>query len=487
MQSDLNQKRRTIIHYVIAAGLFALYGVQVCPFTDALDRTQLIIQISILFTLMLILRLQISRRVQQQAISRRAGSIMRLEFSLFLGAGILYGLFNYIVNDFPLLSALKILTGMTSLGFFISLEQTIYFQLALSKKLAEEKRQMELEKNAWSLITKFSFFATVQSLLIFFVLFLVIVKDLEWLSNVGNSLSKENAQLYVMLEIGFVSAVMLAYTLKIIILYGHNQRFLIANQDLALQAVADGRRDVRVPVTSNDELGRIASLTNHMVGELSRREKDVSNISDVTILSLASLAEARDNETGAHILRTQHYVKVLAEHLQSHIDFEDALDDHTVDLLFKSSPLHDIGKVGIPDNILLKPGKLTSDEFEIMKQHAQIGSDALASAEKKLSSNSFLRYAREIAETHHEKWDGSGYPRGLAKNDIPLSGRLMALADVYDALITKRVYKPAFSHLKAKEIIIEGQGKHFDPHIVDAFLDCEDKFKTIAETYRDNK
>ena len=155
------------------------------------------------------------------------------------------------------------------------------------------------------------------------------------------------------------------------------------------------------------------------------------------------------------------------------------------DLLFKSAPLHDIGKVGIPDNILLKPGKLSDDEFAIMKTHANLGSESLEVAENELGSSSFLRYAREIAISHHERWDGTGYPCKLQGEQIPLSGRLMAVADVYDALISKRVYKPAFSHEEAKKIIVEGRGTHFDPRIVDVFLASETRFQEIAGEFED--
>jgi len=185
-------------------------------------------------------------------------------------------------------------------------------------------------------------------------------------------------------------------------------------------------------------------------------------------------------------LRTQRYVRALAIELKDHTTFADYLDEETIDLLYKSAPLHDIGKVGIPDAILLKPGKLTDEEFVIMKTHAQIGADALAIAEEGLGTNSFLTFAREISLAHHEKWDGSGYPAGLKGVEIPCSGRLMAVADVYDALISKRVYKPAFSHEKAKRIIIEGRGTHFDPDIVDAFIAAEELFCGIAKQYGDS-
>ncbi|MCW5604212.1 MAG: two-component system response regulator [Burkholderiales bacterium] len=220
--------------------------------------------------------------------------------------------------------------------------------------------------------------------------------------------------------------------------------------------------------------------------EVERRTREVQRIQDVTIMAMASLAETRDNETGNHIRRTQNYVKVLAEKLQSHPKFSGFLTDETIQMLYKSAPLHDIGKVGIPDHILLKPGKLTPEEFEIMKTHTTLGRDAILASEKLIDApSSFLRFAREIAYSHQEKWDGSGYPEGLVGDLIPVSARLMAVADVYDALISARVYKPAFPHEKAVGIIREGRGSHFDPDMVDAFLDIHEEFRGIAARFVD--
>jgi response regulator RpfG family c-di-GMP phosphodiesterase len=163
------------------------------------------------------------------------------------------------------------------------------------------------------------------------------------------------------------------------------------------------------------------------------------------------------------------------------------MDERTVDLMTKSAPLHDIGKVGVADRILLKPDKLTDEEFAEMKKHPKLGRDALLRAEQMLgSTSSFLQLARDIAYTHHEKWDGTGYPDGTKGGDIPLGGRIMAIADVYDALISKRCYKPAFPHEKAVEIIKDGSGKHFDPAMVDAFLACADEFQAIAAQFKDD-
>lgn len=225
-----------------------------------------------------------------------------------------------------------------------------------------------------------------------------------------------------------------------------------------------------------------------LAAEVNKRTAEIMAIQDVTINAMASLAETRDNETGNHIRRTQHYVKVLAEKLRFNPRYAHFLnDDKTIELLFKSAPLHDIGKVGIPDRILLKPGRFEPEEFEIMKTHTTLGRDAILQAEKDLGMEMpFLKYAKEIAYGHQEKWDGSGYPEGLSGDDIPISARLMAVADVYDALISRRVYKQPMTHEKAVAIITEGRGTHFDPDMVDAFLELEQEFKKIAAAYADS-
>ncbi len=215
------------------------------------------------------------------------------------------------------------------------------------------------------------------------------------------------------------------------------------------------------------------------------RTRELTMVQEATIESMASLTETRDPDTGEHIRRTQNYIRLLAEYLKNQPRFSMFLDDETIDLLCKSAPLHDIGKVGVSDRILLKPGKLTEQEFEEMKQHTIYGRDTILAAERKLGNTSFLCVAREIAYTHHERWDGSGYPEGLKGEQIPVPGRLMALADTYDALTSKRVYKSQISHEKAVEIIIEEKGSHFDPEVVDAFLEVKENFRQIALKYAD--
>lgn len=221
--------------------------------------------------------------------------------------------------------------------------------------------------------------------------------------------------------------------------------------------------------------------------EIAHRMAENQVIQDVTIHALARLAETRDPETGNHLHRTSGYVRILAESLQSNPRYASFLTERNIHLLVKSAPLHDIGKVGIPDHILLKPGPLNPEEWAVMKTHAKIGSDALEQAEHDAEKPvDFLRLAKEIAHYHHEKWNGSGYPDGLVGDAIPIPARLMALADVFDALISRRVYKEPMPYAKAREIIAKEGGQHFDPDIVECFLARFDEFCAIAERYSDN-
>ena len=245
---------------------------------------------------------------------------------------------------------------------------------------------------------------------------------------------------------------------------------------------------------------RLARENDWLEREVARRMRENLLIQDLSIRALACLAEARDNETGQHIVRTQLYVDLLARQLAAHERFRDALAGSKLDMIVKASPLHDLGKVGIPDAILLKPGRLTPDEFEIMKTHTTIGADAitkamdqaLAGADDAVSelasgTFAFLNTAREISLGHQEKWDGTGYPAGAAGDAIPVSARLMALADVFDALMSRRVYKPPMTLDEAPKIILEGRGKHFDPAVVDAFVACRDQFAEIAARFADHE
>ncbi len=231
------------------------------------------------------------------------------------------------------------------------------------------------------------------------------------------------------------------------------------------------------------------SLQSYMLSSIDLQHKNLTKTNQqllqtesVTIFALAYQAELRDQETGRHIERTSQYVKLLAYELSSLPKYQDYLTPKYISDLVKSAPLHDIGKVGIPDSILNKRGKLTSEEFEIIKKHCEYGTKVLEIADKKLDFQSFLRIAIQLVHSHHEKWNGKGYPKGLKNNEIPLSARIMALADVYDALRCDRCYKKSFSHDETSKILLKERGEHFDPGIVDVFFNIESEFNSISNT-----
>jgi len=474
------------LHYLAALIFIGLYGVQICPFIESLTPLQLATPLAIIIGLQYLLRATVvSSIIDNMPYEIRVMRKFQLEWTLFLFSGVLLTTINSVYYDFPIASGLKMILGFVTIGFFTSVDIALQEEHRLALFFRHQNITIIPKKNYFPLVGKFSIFATTSILFLISIFFLVISKDLDWLAHIGQRVTMTQAQHSIMLEFAFIGIVMLGYMLVVILSYARNLKHFFSSENHILEQATAGKLENSVTVSTNDEFGIMAHHTNIMIDTLLKRTRELQQTRDVTIHSLASLAETRDNETGAHILRTQHYVRALAMELRDQPRFKDKLDDETIDLFYKSAPLHDIGKVGIPDKILLKPGKLDTDEFEIMKTHASLGGEALQRAEQELGSTSFLSHARDIANTHHEKWDGSGYPLGLKGDDIPISGRLMAVADVYDALISKRVYKPAFSHEKAMEIILQGSGSHFDSEVVDALLRIEVEFKAIATRYTD--
>ncbi|MFZ5863925.1 MAG: HD domain-containing phosphohydrolase [Nitrospirota bacterium] len=237
--------------------------------------------------------------------------------------------------------------------------------------------------------------------------------------------------------------------------------------------------DVTVqPTGTIREMNDLSRTFNILTRSLQHSREKVRTTQIVTIGKLASLAEKRDPETGEHLLRMADYTKILARQLHRTDPYQDTITEAWIDAIYEAAPLHDIGKVAIIDRVLLKPGKLTDEEFAIMKTHSGIGAAVLEGVD-------FLDIASQIAWSHHEKWDGTGYPRGLAGTAIPLPARIVALADVYDALTSRRVYKDAMTHEAARRIILDGRGKHFAPDVVEAFVDVEHEFLPVREQYAD--
>lgn len=229
-------------------------------------------------------------------------------------------------------------------------------------------------------------------------------------------------------------------------------------------------------------------LNNEYLSDQVRQKvQEISRTQLAAIFAMSKLAESRDPETGEHLERMREYCKVLSEHLMRTPKYSTVITNEFVDSVYAASPLHDIGKVGIDDSVLLKPGKLTDEEWVQMKLHPVIGAETLREVDRQHPGNAFILTGIEIAESHHEKWDGSGYPHGLSGEVIPLSARILALGDVYDALTSKRCYKDAFSHEKSVSIILDGKGNHFDPDVVDAFQKTESEFMRIRKEFVDSE
>ena len=279
-------------------------------------------------------------------------------------------------------------------------------------------------------------------------------------------------------------------TLRNVMCKKNLEGFFYADVHSAVVELDEGSYLIRMfsDVTERKEAEEaLERLTKNLEQEVFERTKELQIVQDGMQVVLISLAETRDNETGAHIIRTGELMRALAKSLSRNPKYKKYLNLGKIDMLAKTAPLHDIGKIGIPDAILLKTEKLSPNEFEIIKTHTQIGKKAMEKAEKYAVSNEFIKMAKIIAYTHHEKWDGTGYPQGLKGEEIPLSGRLMALVDIYDALTSKRVYKRAYSHEEAKKFIFSESGSHLDPEVVQAFLEVEQEFVAIKNRIKDEE
>ena len=231
--------------------------------------------------------------------------------------------------------------------------------------------------------------------------------------------------------------------------------------------------------------GQIEQYNNELEDRVQQQVQQISSAQLGAIFAMSKLAESRDPETGEHLERMREYCKIISVQLGKLPKYQPVIDENFIEDIYAASPLHDIGKVGIVDSVLLKPGQLTAEEWVVMKTHPIIGAATLREVDRQHPGNSLIRMGIDIAESHHERWDGSGYPYGLKNTEIPLVARILALGDVYDALTSKRCYKEAFSHDKSREIVEENRGTQFDPEVVDAFMHTEDEFKRVREFYQD--
>ena len=347
---------RAILHYFAAIVVLPIYGIQVCPFIESLHPGQVIAPIAVFLGLQFALRSPLSRALLATCpLDQRVSRAFWLELGLFTASALSLMAYNTVVHDFPLVSGLKVLVGVLGLGFFAAVDLSLGEEMRVADLVEGGHGRITPSDHPFSMTRRVALFATASIVVLIAVFMLLVIKDLDWIVEVGNTIPLKDAQTSILKEFAFVLAVVLPHTLNIIRSYARNLKRILGNQTAAMGRVTLGEYGVRVPVASNDEFGFIAEHTNTMVERIEAHTAELARTRDVTILSLATLAETRDNETGAHILRTQRYVRVLAEQLKSHPAFAAELTPENITLMFKSAPLHDVGKVGIPDPLLLRP------------------------------------------------------------------------------------------------------------------------------------
>jgi response regulator RpfG family c-di-GMP phosphodiesterase len=282
------------------------------------------------------------------------------------------------------------------------------------------------------------------------------------------------------IEFAFVFAVILCYVANAARGAEKLLAKALSEQVQTLGEAREGRLRRRAVIGTQDEIGFVSAEINHLLDELDKAHETTTRTNDAIMKALIGLAGARDNETGDHLQRTQRYVGILCSQLAQHPEYAAALTPSAIADIVSAAPLHDIGKVAVPDAILRKPGRLTRDEYEVMKTHVSHGLAVIDKVIADVGATPYLAAARDVIAGHHEHWNGAGYPFGLKGEDIPLAGRVMALADVYDALRSERIYKPAMPHAEARQMLIDGAGSQFDPQVVAAFLCVEPQFARIA-------
>jgi len=463
-----------LLHVAVFTLIYTIYGQHICPILNSKNFFAVLAPCAGMLLLLAAGRSLIMRKVLAFQHDRNLRWSFWLDFSLFLGAGLVISIFNGVYFHVPLENSLKVGVSFVTLGYYITLDLSLKREHRLAKRIIAREAEFPENGKTMPVTQKFMIFSIVNLFVLAIVCLLVVYKDLLY---IGRSGLTDILVLIILAEVAFVLLVIGGYTVNAIRQYSRNLKLALETEHNALIAVSSGDLNNRAAITSKDEFGEVAKLTNQMIEQLQMSIQNLTKTQNAFLVSLVSLAAKRDNETGMHLRRTQNYIAELARTLRKRPSHRLLITENCVDLLFHAAPLHDIGKVGIPDAILQKPGRLDASEFDIMKTHTTIGAAALEDAAAQLDDSSLINMAQEIVISHHERWDGQGYPFGIEGTEIPLSGRLMAVADVYDALRSKRVYKPAMTHAQAVAIIEEGSGTQFDPDVVDAFLACEARFE----------
>ncbi len=468
---------RSAVHHVLFSIFVTIYGYSVCNFINGLAVS---VWAATLLPVLLgqwMLRSTVARHVSKRSAALRPRLAFWGELSVFIAGGAVIGFVNTVFHGFPAASGLKAMFGFVTIGIFAGVDQAfvqtrIRFEEGGMPSFSSKPRSPFAVRLGLS-------FGLVTALVIGVIALLVLrgiedgtVKDAEGFRRLA-------------IEFAFVFAVIFCYVANA----ARGAETLLAKalseQVQTLGEAREGRVRRRALIGTQDEIGFVSAEINYLLDELDRAHETTTRTNDAIMKALIGLAGARDNETGDHLQRTQRYVGILCGQLAQHPEHAAALAPPAIADIVSAAPLHDIGKVAVPDAILRKPGRLTPEEYEVMKTHVGHGLAVIDKVIADVGATRYLVAARHVIAGHHEHWNGSGYPFGLKGADIPLAGRVMALADVYDALRSERIYKPAMTHAEARQILIDGAGTQFDPLVVAAFLVVEPQFERIATGFAD--
>jgi response regulator RpfG family c-di-GMP phosphodiesterase len=471
--SGVSGAGRSAAHHLVASVFVTFYGYSVCNFINGLEVTLWAATLIPVLAAQWMLRGMIARRISKAHVASRPKLAFAVEFGVFVLGGVVIGVVNTVFHGFPPGSGMKAMLGFVTIGVFAGVDQA-FVRTRDRFETGEVFAPPNAPRAPFAVRLGLGF--ALVTALVLGVISLLVLRGVED-GTVGDARGFRR----LLIEFAFVFGVILLYVANTARGAEKLLAKAVSEQVETLAGARLGRTHRRASIGTNDEIGFVSGEINHLLDELDRAHDTTSRTNDAIMKALIGLAGARDNETGSHLQRTQRYVEVLCVQLATSPEHEAALSPATRANIVAAAPLHDIGKVAVPDAILRKPGRLTPGEYEVMKTHVAHGVAVIDKVIADVGATPYLAAARDVVAGHHEQWSGAGYPLGLKGTDIPLAGRVMALADVYDALRTERVYKPAMSHGDAKQILIDGAGAHFDPMIVAAFLVVEKEFERIAD------
>ena len=461
---------RVTVHYIFSIVALAFYGEKVCPLLETIGKLEWSLRLVVVFTVLFLIRPLLVKSIVLKTVWQKQSQFQfLLELALFVVGALALGWYNSFENDASLGNNAKVYLGCTMFGFFIACDMALERQKLIAEDPDLVTGNIESAKVTFPITAKLTAVAVFSLIFMTSIMFLVFLKDLYWFIDLGQD-NYGQGSFFFLQELLFVGSVILAEMVNLIVSFCRNLKQFFHNQNASMEAVSNGNLDQHVMISSQDEFSVMGHYTNWMIEMLKKRNRELEKARREIVVRLGRAAEYRDNETGMHVIRMSNYSAALARAAK--------LPEEQCDLTLQASPMHDVGKIGIRDSILLKPGKLDDEEWLNMKTHVNIGVSILSGGDSQI-----IQLAQEIAATHHEKYDGTGYPNGLKGEGISIAGRIVPVCDVFDALTSVRPYKEAWTVEDAIELLKREKGKHFDPDLVDKFISILPEILEIRARY----